>query len=170
MNSVKGRADLAIVAICLAIGTALAQVPSPPATHIPTPIATPVPMAAAVAAPFMVELAISGQIQRFPAISLSYSSAQATPTGKQQQPTAVRSVQFTRRVDASSPLLRKGLTTGKPIASMTITKFTLGKPVLQLIFTNVLLTSMNLSVDAQNQPVEAVKFVYEQVKEVYIKP
>jgi hypothetical protein len=168
MESVMGRAGLAIVAGCLAIGTALAQVQSPPAAKIPVPIATPVPMAAAVAAPYMVELAISGRIQRFPAISLSFSSAAATATAQKQQPTLIKSVQITRHLDASSQLLSQALATRKQIASMTITKFTAGKAVLQLVYTNALVTSVNVSADAQNQPLEAVTFAYEQVKETSV--
>ena len=170
MKRVMGRAGLAIVAGCLAIGTALAQILSRPAAKIQVPIVTPVPVAAAVAAPFMVELANSGQIHRFPAISLSFSNAAATAAGQIQQRTPMKSVQITRHLDASSPLLSQALSAGKPIASMTITKFTAGKAVLQLIYTNALVTSINISTDAQNQPLEAVTFVFEQVKEVYLKP
>jgi hypothetical protein len=170
MRSVVSRVGLAIVAGCLAIGAALAQLQSPPAAKIQVPIATPVPMVAEVAAPFIVELMLSGQIHRLPAISLSFSSAPAAATGQAQQSPPIKTVQMTRHVDASSPLLMQALNTGKPIASMTITKFTAGRAVVQLIYTHALVTSMNLSTDAQNQLLEAVTFAYEQVKEVYNNP
>jgi type VI protein secretion system component Hcp len=169
MKSIMGRAGLAIVAGCLAIGTALAQVQSPPAAKIPVPAATPGPTAAAVTAPFMVELEISGQIHRFPAISLSSPGAPATAT-PQKQHTPMKPVRITRHPDASSPLLRQALTRRKSIASMTITKFNKGKAVLQLVYTNAFVTSMKDSADPKNQPLEAVTFAYEQVKEIYNKP